>query len=400
MNLDAIKPLVESGLINEETSNAIQQAWTNKLNEAREQIRTELRDEFASKFEHDKGAVVEALNKMVTESLTEEIAAFQTEKNGIKSDRIHARKKMRENATKFQQFMVKHLAEEIKEFRTNRVQQTESQQRLEKFVIEALSREIKELISDRKVYESRQQNLEKFVVESLSRELSEFQEDRKDVLATKVRLVSEGKQQLQKLKAQFIKESAAKVRAAVSSHLSKEMKQLREDITIARQNDFGRRIFESFASEFSTTHLNEQSELFKLKQQLEKTERQLAESVSHNKQIRKLVESKQQEVKQIRESSLREKTMAELLGTLNPQKAMVMKNLLESVQTHSLKNAFDKYLPVVLTNANVKKPAQKSAQQLNESVKSEVTGDKAAAAKHEGERTGHDVIEIKRLAGL
>jgi len=34
--LDAIKPLLESGLINEETSQALNEAWESKLNEARE----------------------------------------------------------------------------------------------------------------------------------------------------------------------------------------------------------------------------------------------------------------------------------------------------------------------------------------------------------------------------
>ena len=44
--LDAIKPLLESGLINEETSTALNEAWESKLNEAREQVRAELREEF------------------------------------------------------------------------------------------------------------------------------------------------------------------------------------------------------------------------------------------------------------------------------------------------------------------------------------------------------------------
>ena len=50
---DAIKPLVDSGIINEETQTAINEAWESKLNEAREQIRTEMRDEFSTRYEHD-----------------------------------------------------------------------------------------------------------------------------------------------------------------------------------------------------------------------------------------------------------------------------------------------------------------------------------------------------------
>ena len=78
--LDAItKPLLESGIINEETSIAINEAWETKLNEAKEQVRAELREEFAQRYEHDKNVMVEALDKMVTDGLSEEIQEFQTD---------------------------------------------------------------------------------------------------------------------------------------------------------------------------------------------------------------------------------------------------------------------------------------------------------------------------------
>ena len=66
--LDAIKPLLDSDLINEETKTAIQEAWESKLEETREQVRVELREEFAHRYEHDKTVMVEALDRMVTEN--------------------------------------------------------------------------------------------------------------------------------------------------------------------------------------------------------------------------------------------------------------------------------------------------------------------------------------------
>ncbi len=62
--LDAIKPLLDSNLITEETRQEINEAWEAKLNEAREQARAELREEFAQRYEHDKSVMVEALDKM------------------------------------------------------------------------------------------------------------------------------------------------------------------------------------------------------------------------------------------------------------------------------------------------------------------------------------------------
>ena len=71
--LDALKPLLDSDLINEDTRQEISEAWEAKLNEAREQVRAELREEFAQRYEHDKTVMVEALDKMVTEGLQSEI---------------------------------------------------------------------------------------------------------------------------------------------------------------------------------------------------------------------------------------------------------------------------------------------------------------------------------------
>ena len=89
---DAIKPLVDSGIINEDTKQAISEAWESKLNEAREQLRAEIREEFAGRYEHDKSVMVEALDKMVTESLQAEIREFSDEKAQLAADRVRFNK--------------------------------------------------------------------------------------------------------------------------------------------------------------------------------------------------------------------------------------------------------------------------------------------------------------------
>jgi hypothetical protein len=182
----------------------------------------------------------------------------------------------------------------------------------------------------------------------------------------------------------------------VANQLKGELGQLKEDIKIARENSFGRRIFESFASEFSVTHLSEKAETRKLMTQLEEKDKKLAESINTIGNAKKLIESKEREVRIIKESNLREKTMSELLATLNEEKATVMQNLLESVQTPRLQAAFDKYLPAVLNNGNVKTATKAK---LTESVIVEATGDKAAKQEVDTEQRDN-VIDIKRLAGL
>ena len=363
---DAIKPLLESGLINEDVGRELNEAWESKLDEAREQVRVELREEFAQRYEHDRLVMVEALDKMVGDSLAEEISEFQSERQAMNEDRVRAQQKLRENATKFNDFMVTKLAEEIKELRSERKVQLESQEKLEQFIVHALAREIKE-----------------------------FAQDKQAVVEAKVKLVAEGRKQLEALKVRFVTESASKMNQVVTKHLKGEMAQLKEDIKVARENNFGRRIFESFASEFSVTHLNDKAETRKLMTVVSEMEQQLAESITKVNQAQKLVESKEREVRIIKESNSRTKAMDELLSTLNEEKANVMRNLLESVQTPRLQAAFDKYLPAVLNTGAEKKSAKTI---ISESIK-EVTGDKSAKQEIEIEPRDN-VIDIKRLAGL
>jgi hypothetical protein len=264
-------------------------------------------------------------------------------------------------------------------------------------MVTKLAEEIKELRSDRIIAKESQQKLEQFIVHALAREIKEFSQDKQAVVEAKVKLVAEGRQQLEKLKARFVAESAKKLSVAVAGQLKGELGQLKEDIKIAKENSFGRRIFESFAGEFSVTHLNDKAETRKLMQKLEDKDRQLAESITQINNTKKLVESKEREVRIIKESNLREKTMTELLSTLNEEKATVMQNLLESVQTGKLQATFDKYLPAVLNTGTVKKSVKTNLAESK--MISEVTGDKAAKQEVDMEQRDN-VIDIKRLAGL
>ena len=365
---DAIKPLLESGLIKEDIAQELNEAWESKINEARQQVRAELHEEFAQRYEHDRNVMVVALDKMVSESLKSEIEEFHSDRQAINEDRVKAQLKLKESAQKFNNFLVTKLAEEIKELRADRKLQLENQQKLEKFVVHALAREIKE-----------------------------FSQDQQAVVEARVKLVAEGRKQLQALKAKFIAESSKKVGGAISEHLKGELSQLKEDIKQARENNFGRKLFEAFASEFSSTHLNEKAETRKLLKALSEKDMQLAEAANQLKQTQKLVENKEREVKIIKESTQREKVLDDLLAPLNEEKSEIMKTLLESVQTSKLQNAFDKYLPAVLNNGG--EVAKKKA--LTESVVTEATGNKSAKQSTEVEIDSNDnVIEIKRLAGL
>lgn len=366
MTIEAIKSLVDGGLINEDTSRAITEAWEVKLAEAKEVVRAELREEFAQRYEHDKSVMIKALDKMVTESLTGELAEFAADKKALTEDRVKFKRFMRESSEKFNDFMVTKLAEEIKELRKDRKMQAEGFKKLEKFIVNALAQEIKE-----------------------------FAIDKKAVVETKVKLVAEAKKKLAEMKKAFIERSSKLVHEAVSKNLESELSQLKEDIQVARENMFGRRLFEAFVSEFSVTHLNENREIAKLQALIKAQNKQISEAKAIATKNAKIAESKEREIRIIKESVQRKEILADLLKPLNKEKSAVMLSLLENVQTGQLRAAYDKYLPAVLngTSSNISAP---KAAMLNES-RVEVTGDKSAKPSVE---TDDNVVVLKKLAGL
>lgn len=368
---DAIKPLIDSGVLNEETKAEIEKAWQKKLNEARDELAAEMRSEFANRYEHDKNKLVQALDQMVNETLSNELEELAEEK------------------ASFLEIKAKHVSEMKAKARA-----------IDTFVAETLRSEIKELREDRKRQESVIDNVKKFVTEQLDTELREFNEDKQDLAKTKVKLVSESRKQLAQLKKDFVTRSSKTVKEAVTAQLKKEIKQLQEDITKARENNFGRRLFEAFATEFSASHLNENVEIRKLKKALSESNEILLKAKVAISESKKLAEQKELELAQLNENVARNKKLAELLKPLSNDKAEVMTSLLESVRTDRLENAFKKYLPAVMDGSN--KGVGSSKKHLNESVLvSEKTGNRPAKIASESNNAStSNIVELKRLAGL
>ena len=247
--------MLDSGIVNEETKNEIQEAWETKMNETREEIRGELRDEFSRRYEHDKNTMVESLDKMVNEQLTAELSKIVEERKALEEDRVKFNLKMNEQTDKVKNFMLSKLGAELKE-----------------------------LNDDRKVQAETLDKLQKFVVKALSEEIAEFHKDKEAVVETRVKLVQEGKKQLTQLKEKFVERSSKLVKDAVVKNLNSELTQLKEDIEQARQNNFGRKLFETFAAEFATSHLNENSEIKKLQDEKQKY-KQLMKQSTHQREV-------------------------------------------------------------------------------------------------------------------
>ena len=361
--LDAFKQLVESGVMTVETQQVVETALAAKLQENREQVTAELREEFAQKYNHDKTMMVEAIDKMLSDRLTAEMIELHEDKKALAEAKAQYKQRISEDAKKLEGFVIKQLAREMAEFQGDRKKVSENFSKLENFVVHALAKEI-----------------------------SEFADDKRDLAETKVKLVREAKSKFEEIKQSFIKRSAQVVETAVTKKLTSEIKQLKEDISSARNNDFGRKIYEAFAQEFAGSYLNEKSETSKLLKIIQKKERELAEARESITEKAHLIESTQREIRVTKDLMERRAVMGEMLAPLSADKREIMKELLESVQTRKLNEAFDKYLPAVMEGQS-RKPAPKKAV-LSEGT--EITGNRETKPE-----VGLDnILDIRKLAGL
>jgi hypothetical protein len=361
--LDAFKQLVESGVMTEETKSVVETAFAARIQENRDQITAQLREEFAQKYTHDKGVMVEAIDKMLSERLAAEMAELAEDKRALAEAKVAYQHKMKGDAKVLESFIVNQLGKELVEFQSDRQKVAENFQKMEQFIVHALAKEI-----------------------------HEFTQDKKDLAEAKVKIVKEAKARFDDIKTQFIKRGAKVVESTVTKNLTSEIKQLKEDIDSARTNAFGRRLFEAFAQEYSASYMNEKSETTKLLKVIEKKDKELSEAKVALVKKQSIVESTERSLRVQKDLAERKAIMSEMLAPLGADKRELMRSLLESVQTSKLATAYDKYLPAVMEGD--KKKVVKTA--LTESTA--VTGNREVKTQPQ---VGLDnILDIRKLAGL
>jgi len=362
--LEALKTLFENNVISEEIQAELEKAFEKRISESREVLTQQLREEFSQKYEHDKQVMIEAVDKMITDQLAQEIVEFTDDRNQLSEMKVKYAQKMQADAALMKEFVTRQLASEVLE-----------------------------LHEDQKVMASKFGMLETFVVEALAQEIAEFYKDKQDLAETKVRLVREGREQLAKVKETFVQRAAEMVDTLVTEGLTTEITSLKEDIESARRSDFGRKLFEAFAAEYQTSYLNEKSETAKLLKVIDLKTAELTEAQAHVVMAQKVIESKKAEVQSLKESQERQAIMNELLAPLNREQQSIMSELMESVKTSKLVESFDKYLPAVVAG---KAPVQQK-QALVEAK--EITGNKVSNTTRSSEQDTN-IIDILKLAGL
>ena len=360
--LDALNKLFEGNVISEEIKESIEAAWETRITENREQVAQQLREEFAQKYEHDKSTMIEAVDRMISDQLASEIGEFADDRKQLAEMKIKYAKKMTESATVMKEFVTRQLASEVKELHEDQMQM------VNKFG-----------------------TLENFVVEALAQEITEFYKDKQELAETKVKLLREGRQEIKKVKEQFVQRAATMVENVVNQRLRSEISSLKEDIEAARRSEFGRKLFEAFAAEYQTSYLNERSETAKLLKVIDMKDLAMQEAAQAVVKAEKILESKQAEIRALKEAQERKAIMSELLSPLSAEQRSIMGELMESVKTSKLNESFEKYLPAVIAG---KAPQKRQA--LVEAK--EITGNKTSKTNRSSDES--NIIDIRRLAGL
>lgn len=386
---------------------SLQEAFDSKVAGLREDVEMDIRKEFASRYEQDKSNLIEAMDLM----LTDVVRKHETEKGAEVAKLRESKKKLVSTIKEAKAFYNTKLAEHL--------------DATDVFIANQLGKNVKQLVEAKSGYNTkatkidesfstlkdtmrseqsaRLKKIDEFVVKQVSRELTELEEDHRSLIATRAKLLKESGAKMKELQKRFVAESAKKVEAMATSMLKNELTQLHEDIERNRQNNFGRRIFEAVVSEFKTSHYAETTELHQLQKMLESKDAELATAKIKLDESAKVLDVTQRKAKLSEANASRAKIMSDLLSNLRGDKKSLMESMLETTKTENLRNAFDRLLPVVLSEGRKAPPVEKKV--LSEKQVRLVTGDKAnriveSQNNEEADEFAAEIGSIMRLAGI
>ena len=397
-----LKDLLENEVLGEDVKTALQEAFDSKI----KVMEQKLHEDYAARYANDKATLVEAMDNMLTDAIKAELNEFSEDRKALISQKaklskatLEARKvygaKLAEHTKLLNAFMAQQLKEEIAEFVSDR-KQLESQRKQMAMEVRTIKESSKKQLADRIG------KLETFVLKNLSEEITEFQIDKKALVEQRAKLAAEGKKQINETRTKFIEKATALVDKTLNEVIKTEMVQWRDDIKVARENNFGRRIFEAVASEYMASYLSEGSEVKKLKSQLDESKKKIAETATFIQKQKALMETVEAKARIASDRAARMETLNELLSPLNREKKAVMEEMLRDTKTTNLKETFNRYLPAVMNGAPQSSSVKKNLTETAQTKSVAITGDrmnKLSEAVIE-ESKNPDIGQILYLAGL
>jgi hypothetical protein len=236
------------------------------------------------------------------------------------------------------------------------------------------------------------ENVQTFVEKKVNEEFKELVADIerfRDLEAEYAEKIVEEKHAMAETLAKELDDLVTKMDAFFELRLTEEFSELREDLEVVKQNDFGRKIFEAFSTEFNKSYVDEDS----IQSKLSATEDDLA---SAQAKIDSLEESN---AKMVREAKL-DKILAPLSGKKREQMLFV----LEKVDTSRLEEAYNHFIGRVVKEevapAAAAPAAAPAATQVTEST-AVVTGNESTETPAKQAPAASDKYsELRKLAGI
>lgn len=225
--------------------------------------------------------------------------------------------------------------------------------------------------------------IDQFFTEALENEITELKDDIsrfRDIEAEYAERIVENKHEMAVQLDEELVNLVDKIDAFFEARLNLELEELKEDLEVAKQNEFGKRIFEAFATTYNKAYVDEDSIQTKLaitEAKLEDAEHQLAT------------------LEQQKELMIRESKMDQVLANLSGKKREHMAMVLRNVETERLEESYKYFIGRVLKEDN--KTVLESEQQNKTTL---VTGVKLNEQLSPSKTNGNDLANLKRLAGI
>lgn len=230
--------------------------------------------------------------------------------------------------------------------------------------------------------------IDMFVAENLAAEISDLKSDIerfRDLEAEMAVKLVEEKHRLAAEVGAELDQLVDKIDQFFEMRLAAELEDLREDLQIVKQNEFGRRMFEAFASEFSTSFVDEAAVQSKL-------------NVTESKVIdleRRLADREDELAGMIRESK-----MQQVLQPLTGKKREQMAMLLKGVDTARLDESYKFFIGRILREEADPTPAKPLTEAAKPAQTKVITGEPASGSPAPGSQVNEDLVRWKQLAGI
>ena len=395
-----IEELLENEVLGPDVKAALQEAFEAKV----KQTEAKLHEDYAARYASDKHQLVEAMDSMLNDAIKSELEEFAEDRSALIAQKAKlsketlSAKKLAENKVSghiklLNTFIGRQLKSELREFTQDRKTLDAQRKKMVKEV-EAIRESAKKQTRDRI------SKLEGFVVSKLSEEIAEFETDKKALIEQRAKLAAEGKKNINETRSSFIKTATKTLDRTLNEVVRNELVQWRADIKLARENNFGRRIFEAVAAEYMASYLSEGTEVKKLQKQLAESHKRIDEAAKQIKSKQKLVESASTQIKAANDRATRMELLNEMLTPLNRDKKAVMEEMLREIKTTNLREAYNRYLPTVM-NGETKSVVKQQLAEHTQNKSVAFTGDRPnKLSEAVRDENSSDIGQILYLAGI